>query len=236
MGKAETKVSDVINKRSSNWKDLAGQKFNNFKVIEYAYTKNKRGYWKCKCLCGKIRNVETYKLKTGIIKSCGCLNMNKKGKENFLFKHGLTDERLYSTWDNMKSRCYNIKNKRYKNYGGRGICVCKEWKNNFLSFYNWAMENGYQDDLTIDRIDVNGDYEPNNCRWVTIKEQANNKTTNHIIEYKGEKHTLSEWSRLLPINISQTLLKYRLDKLNWSIEDTFTKPVRRFKNVTKRGN
>lgn len=226
----------IIKEAKPTHKDLSGQKFNNLQVLEYSYTKNNRGYWKCKCSCGNIRIVETNKLKSGRIKSCGCLNKNKKGIENSLFKHGLEKTRIYSTWDNMKARCYNIKNKRFKNYGDRGIKICDEWKNNFMSFYNWAMENGYRDDLTIDRIDVNGNYEPSNCRWVTWKEQANNKTTNHYVEYNGYRYTLSQWSKILPIKISPTILKYRIDKLNWSIEDAFNKPVRRFNNNEKRRN
>lgn len=121
----------------------------------------------------------------------------------------------------MKKRCYNLKYKRYNDYGGRGIKICNEWLNDFKVFYDWAMQNGYKDNLTIDRIDVNGNYEPSNCRWANIKTQANNKRNNRIIEYKGEFHTMSEWANIY--NINYKLLHSRLKK-GWNIEKAlFTK-------------
>lgn len=145
-------------------------------------------------------------------------------------------KRLIIIRHSMYCRCYYPTTNGYERYGGRGIKMCDEWINNPQSFYNWAINNGYKEGLTIDRIDVNGNYEPSNCRWVTWKEQANNKTTNHYVEYNGYRYTLSQWSKILPIKISPTLLKYRIDKLNWSIEDAFNKPVRRFNNNEKRRN
>ena len=111
-------------------------------------------------------------LKSGKIKSCGCLN--KQGNP----KHGLRYTRLYRIWINMKTRCYNKNTNRYKDYGARGITICNEWRNDFMSFYNWSMNNGYDENLTIDRINNDKNYEPSNCRWITVKEQNRNKRNN----------------------------------------------------------
>lgn len=127
----------------------------------------------------------------------------------------------------MKSRCFNKNNPDYKDYGGRGITVCSEWLI-FDSFCKWALENGYQEDLTIDRIDVNGNYEPSNCRWASIIEQANNKRRNHFIEYKGEKLTISQWSRKL--NISPAVIQARL-KNNLPIDKVLCPKVRTFQKM-----
>lgn len=238
MGKAETKVSDA-RKRSHNFKDLTGQKFNRLLVLNFAYIKNRNTYWKCKCDCGNIIIVNSGHLKDNHTKSCGCLkkeNIKKRIKEQT--KHNLRHTRIYGIWVNMKTRCYNTNNEDYKNYGGRGIVIYKKWidkENGFINFYNWAMENGYRDNLTIDRIDVNGNYEPSNCRWVDWIRQQNNRRNNHIIEYKKEKHTLEEWSKILPINISSSVLRYRIIH-DWGIERAFTTPVRRLKKDERRNN
>jgi hypothetical protein len=112
----------------------------------------------------------------------------------------ITKSRIYSTWHNMKSRCYNPNTQHYNHYGGRGIIVCDEWKNSFQAFHKWAIENGYRDDLTIDRIDVNGNYEPSNCRWVDMYCQNNNTSKNRYITHNGETKTAAEWARQYGIN------------------------------------
>ncbi|EQK46950.1 hypothetical protein LPC27_03930 [Paraclostridium bifermentans] len=142
-------------------------------------------------------------------------------------KHGYAGNnrcRLYNTWLNIKQRCNNPKNPRYKNYGGRGIEVCEEWANNFISFKNWAIKNNYNDNLTIDRVDVNGNYEPSNCRWISNKTQQNNRTNNRIIEFNGERKTLKEWSETL--NIKYNTLQKRLNK-GWAIEVALTLPIQK---------
>ena len=136
-------------------------------------------------------------------------------------KHGQTGTRLYRIWSNMKTRCYNTKNKNFERWGARGIYVCDEWKNNFNAFYEWSIKSGYADNLTIDRIDNNGPYSPNNCKWSTPKEQANNTRKVRIIEFRGEKHSLHEWSRIM--NIEACTLFYRLKRLN--VEDAFLTPL-----------
>lgn len=191
--------------------DLSGMKFGRLTVLEFAFNKSRRSYWKCKCECGNHKIIEGYKLKTGHTKSCGCLSRENFEKlKNMSIKHNLCNTRLYRAWINMKNRCYNKKLKEYKNYGGRGIKVCDEWKNDFLVFYKWSIENGYSDDLTIDRIDVNGNYEPSNCRWTTIEIQANNKTNNHFITYNNQTLTINQWARKL--NIPRETIKTRLGK------------------------
>ena len=119
-----------------------------------------------------------------------------------------TNHRLYGIYRGMLTRCYNKKSTSYKNYGGRGITVCDEWKDDFMSFFMWALANGYKKDLSIDRIDNDGNYEPSNCRWATAKEQANNKRTCHYIIYNGEKHTVTEWAELKGVSCKKILELY----------------------------
>lgn len=200
--------------------DLTGQKFGRLTVIKRVENKNNQSYWLCKCECGTYKIIYSGHLKRGKIKSCGCL-IKENGKN--LFKHGLSHTKLHYIWWAMKQRCYDKNNKRYNCYGGKGIIICEDWKNDFKQFYNWSMNNGYQENLSIDRINVNGNYEPDNCRWADAITQANNKTNNHYITFNDETHTLMEWSRKL--NIKHTTLCERL-KRGWSIEKTLTLPLR----------
>ena len=138
-------------------------------------------------------------------------------------EHGLCNSRIYRIWSQMKSRCNNPNSNRYKYYGGRGISVCDTWNADFMTFYHWAIRNGYDDDLTLDRIDNNGQYSPDNCRWITIEAQQNNRRDNYLITYNGMTKTLTQWSTELNINLYT--LKDRLNKRNWSVEKAFTTPV-----------
>lgn len=171
-------------------------------------------YFLCKCVCGKTKICDISNLKNGHIQSCGCIKNKHK------ITHNKTNSRVYHIWANMKSRCLNPKNNAYFRYGGRGIFICNEWLN-FEQFYAWATINGYQEDLTLDRIDNNGNYEPNNCRWVNATKQANNRRTNRIIEYNFKKYTVAEFSKFL--NISYSCLRHRLDR-KWSIERIVNTP------------
>lgn len=176
------------------------------------------------CDCGS----QPFEIDAGDIgrtKSCGCFadevhteRCKQLGKMNKT--HGNSGSRLYRIWANMKSRCYNPGSDRYDSYGARGITVCDEWRESYVEFEKWALLSGYNDLLTIDRINVNGNYEPSNCRWSTNVEQGNNKTNNIIVKYNGEKHTLSEWARITKINYNT--LYYRLYVKHMSLDDVFS--------------
>ena len=137
-------------------------------------------------------------------------------KENnpCIVKHNMHKTRLYGIWCNIKERCYNSNNNQYHNYGGRGIKVCDEWQE-FISFKEWALNNGYDDTLTLDRIDFNGGYEPNNCRWITIQAQQYNKRNNHLITYNGRTQTLTEWAN--ERGIKRNTLDARINRSHWDI-------------------
>jgi hypothetical protein len=169
-------------------------------------------YYSCKCDCGKIIEVRKDSLFNGRVKSCGCYTKDR------MTKHNLSNSRLYHIRGGMLARCYNKSNKDFHNYGARGISVCEEWKNSFEVFYNWAITNGYSDNLSIDRIDVNGNYEPSNCRWTTNKQQSRNTRKNHFYTYKGETKTITEWAEIK--GIRRDTLTYRI-KHNWAEENIF---------------
>lgn len=202
------------------FKDLTGRRFGKLTVIkrESDYVSPK-GYvavnWLCKCDCGNLTIIRGCNFKSGASQSCGC---EKTVHPNRLC-HGYKGTRIYEIWKGMRSRCNNPNNKSYQWYGGRGIMVCNDW-NEFLKFKEWALNNGYDESLTIDRIDCNGDYEPSNCRWSDKIIQANNTRNNHLIEYNGETHTMAEWSQLTGIPYHR--LKDRINKLGWDVKRALT--------------
>ncbi len=201
--------------------DLVGKRFGRLIVISREYKKNtKQTIWLCRCDCGNEILVAKQKLINHKTISCGCY------RKEMVSTHNMSQTRIYRIWIKMKERCYNQNHKFYKNYGGRGIRICEEWlnkKNGFINLYNWAIENGYEENLTIERIDVNGNYEPNNCAWITMKEQARNKRNTIILNFNNEEKTLIEWAEITGIN-KGVILK-RINSLNWSIEKALTTPV-----------
>ena len=208
-------------------RDLTGQKFGKLLVIKRAdnrvYNNGKeRVCWQCLCDCGNTKIVSRDDLVSGFVKSCGCFR-KEKTKETKT-KHGLRKSKLYRIWSNIKSRCYNSQIDIFKYYGAKGIIMCDKWLNDFKEFHDWSMLNGYKENLTIDRINPKGNYEPSNCRWITPKEQQNNKLNNHIITYKSQTHTLAEWSEILGIDYK--VLHRRIKYLNWDIDKAFTTKVR----------
>lgn len=215
-----------------NYINLTGQKFGRLTVIEECgRTKNRSTIWLCKCDCGNEHKVTTAHLKNGSIRSCGCLRKETTTEKNY--KHGLSDNRLYPIWKSIKDRCYRKNNNHYKDYGARGIILCDEWQN-FENFYNWAMRNGYditapKGECTIDRIDPNGNYEPNNCRWVSSTVQQRNKRNNHYLTYNGETRPVTEWAEILGIN--KGTLESRIVRYGWSVEKALETPVKKINKI-----
>lgn len=185
--------------------DLTSKKFGLLTVVGKAgHNKHGQLMWECECECGNKTVVIGQNLRRGMTKSCGCASHLPKTKT-----HGMTGTVLHNRWLNMKSRCYNPNNKRYDRYGGRGIKICEEWKNDFMNFYNWAMANGFNESLSIDRIDNDGDYCPENCRFVDLMEQANNRSTNKFYSVNGELKTLSNLCREYDIDYDTVLFRLK---------------------------
>lgn len=173
--------------------NLLGQRFGRLTVMERMPNNAKhQAVWRCRCDCGNEVVVASGHLRSGHTQSCGCLCREKAAE--YQYRHGMKGTKLFSVFHTMKDRCYNPNSKKYKDYGARGIRICDEWLNSSALFFEWAKENGYQEGLSIDRIDVNGNYEPSNCRWVDAKFQANNKRYNHLYEYNGKIQTISQWA------------------------------------------
>ena len=196
-----------------------GQKFGKWTIIEEISPKiisNKpRRMFKCVCECGNIKEVQLTCLLNKHSTSCGCMQKERAAQSQL--KHGLADKHpLYLTWKNMKKRCNNPKASEYTNYGGRGIKVCNEWSKSFKAFYDWAISNGWKKSLSIDRINVNEGYCPENCRWSTNNIQMNNTTRNHYIIHNNVKYTLSTLSEFL--NIPYNIVRYRISTCKWTVE------------------
>lgn len=200
--------------RPSKFKDLTGQRFGRLVVLSCDDSKK----CLCECACGKIKLINKRNVACGITVSCGCYA--KELASERLYKHGLIKTKEYSSWENMMHRCYNIDYLKYKNYGGRGIRVCDEWRD-FGQFYK-DMGAKPSPKHSIDRINNDGNYEPGNCRWATSEEQSNNKSNNKYIYYNNKTLTLHQWSVFLRINYNT--LQTRL-RAGWDIDKTFTRPI-----------
>jgi hypothetical protein len=203
---------------------MKGERFGSWTVIEYD-----EDYCLCRCDCGVRKFVLTNNLIRGLSRSCGCLRKKLCGEK--FTKHGRRGTRLYTIWCDMKARCNNKNSNNYHNYGGRGIDICEEWKNDFSPFFEWAIATGYNDSLSIDRKNVNGNYEPENCRWVNANIQQRNRRNNHFITYKGKTQTLIEWSN--EIGVGHTTILGRLKK-GMSIEEVLSPyDLRRSRRFTR---
>lgn len=207
--------------------DIAGQQFGRLTVIEFSHSKN-GAHWKCRCKCGNVTIVRASILRNGTTSSCGC-GSREVALKNFSdarerrkvgFPYSIKMKDMYR---NMFKRCYDPSNKRYANYGGRGIKICEEWLVNQRVFYKWVSENGYEPGLTIDRIDVNGNYQPSNCRFATMIVQQNNTTRNRRLTWSGRTLTVAEWSREL--GVASKAIQHRVDR-GWDVERIFTQPYR----------
>ena len=196
-----------------NWIDLSGKTFGDLTVISIVNDGNGKRKWKCKCKCGDI----LYRNTTYIHKfPYKCI---REIKDNTVYRHNIKN-----TFWKMKQRCYNSNDPNYKNYGGRGISICNEWLNNTDLFVDWSIENGYQEELTIDRIDNNGNHCPENCRRVDMYVQANNKRDNILIEYNNKTQSLRAWCRELQLPYRKTHKRYKM--YGWSIERCFAEKER----------
>ena len=197
------------NKNTGKLKDLTGKCFDKLLVLKRAESNSKSGnaMWVCRCECGNIVTVIGSKLRSGYTKSCGCLRISNVSQ-------GHSKERIYRTWRGMHQRCYNPNDDKYKWYGAKGISICPEW-HDFSTFRVWALANGYTDKLTIDRINPKENYNPNNCRWVDMKFQANNKTNNKIVTYQDQEYSVAQFADKL--NVPYHTVRNQM-RLGWSIE------------------
>lgn len=196
-----------------------GQKFGKLTVIGFGYEeKHQRNTWKCICDCGKKVEALSANVKTGRVKSCGCVQLEA------VTTHGQRYTRLYRCWVDMRRRCRDVNHKTYYYYGARGIRVCDEWQQ-FEPFYKWAMSNGYSDDLTLDRIDVNGNYEPCNCRWANAKTQARNRRSARMVTVFGETLCVVEAIEKYGNGIHEDTVLKRMDKHGYSPERAITTPI-----------
>lgn len=201
-------------------RDISKQTFNKLTAVNFEYRDDKmRHYWRFRCECGRELIIRKGSVTSGNTKMCKeCANIQlSKNKTT----HGMSKTRIYKEWAGMIQRCTNPKNTSYERYGAKGVTVCDEWLDDFMNFYNWAMANGYRDDLTIDRIDNEKGYSPDNCRWATEKEQAYNKKSNRNLTYKGKTMTMAEWAKV--IGISSSSLFGRM-KRGWSVEKALSTP------------
>lgn len=212
--------------RDEKW---IGQKFNRLTVIAFEKVKRKNYFgtrWIVRCDCGTLKSVNPYRILNGNTKSCGCLKaeqtveFNKRTK----VKHGGRQDRLYTIWANMKIRCYCKTSKDYPQWGGRGICVCDEWKDDYAVFREWALSNGYAAGLSLDRIDVDRNYSPQNCRWADWSTQARNRTNSHNYMINGEKKNLVDLAD--EYGIKYSTLYQRVHLYKWPIEKAIGLPVR----------
>lgn len=216
--------------------NMVGEKCGRLTVLEFVGIKesNRCALWKCRCECGNETIVSGTNLRKGFTRSCGCIaDEYRKNKPEYVLDairkknstHGGSHDRLFKIWISMRSRCRDSNHPAYKWYGGKGVRVCKEWDEDYAAFKTWAYENGYDDTAkmhhcSIDRIDPNGNYCPENCRWADIQTQAENKVSIALYEYNGEKHMMAEWAR--EYGVHPDTLRWRLKKLGWPIEKALT--------------
>lgn len=213
--------------------NLTGQRFGKLVAVDSYYDNVTRvTFWKCKCDCGNTCFVRANRLVHGRTKSCGCLR--KESNQKYKTTHGKSKTSIYSVWHSMKARCYNPKSQNYHRYGERGIKVCDEWLNSFENFYEWAIANGYKSNLTLDRIDNDKNYCPENCRWATIQTQNNNRGVSINITYQGKTQNLSEWCKEL--NVPYIRIYQRIVKYGFTFEEAITEPCHKRSGKRKKEN
>lgn len=199
--------------------DLTGKTFGRLTVLGRCEDRvkpsgGKETMWRCRCTCGTIKDIRSHNLIAGVTTSCGCRQRETVIARNTT--HGGSCSRIYRIWGAMRTRCYNPNFREYEDYGGRGVTICSEWLNDFEAFRSWAVNNGYEDGLSIDRIDVNQGYSPKNCRWATRVTQSNNRRNCIRLTFDGKTHTMAEWSRI--VGLPYQTLKDRIRRYGWSAE------------------
>lgn len=200
--------------------DITGRRFGRWTVIkDSGQRKLSRVLWECRCGCGTVKLLSSNHLLRGNSLSCGCIRNELTSARKY--KHGMSKDRLYRIWAGMISRCHTPSQSSFKNYGGRGISVCDEWRYDFYPFYDWSMKNGYKEDLTIDRMDLNGNYCPENCRWIPFSEQCNNTRQSHFITIGEKTLTIKQWS--VVVGMSDKVIRCRL-RNGWSEYDAVMVP------------
>lgn len=218
---------------SRQYIDLTGRRYGRLTVIDFSRRGNNKVYWNCECDCGNTKEVSSSHLGSGTTKSCGCLKRETSRKTRT--NHGLskgTDgkvTRLFQIWGAMKKRCTNPNDKSYKNYGARGITFHEDWSE-YINFHNWAMANGYENGLSIERVDNDGDYEPVNCKWIELADQARNRRSSVFVDYKGERMLAMDLDKRM--NFPEGTIKRRMD-LGWSLEKSVNEPLGKGRNIKK---
>lgn len=213
---------------ANNSKEWLGQKFGRLTVTDFEHAKPPyRGWmWVCRCDCGEMRTLVVSDVKSGKTRSCGCLHDEACTERAIKFRHRVGDhKRLYSIYNGIKKRCYATREPRYKDYGARGIRMCDEWLNpvnGFDNFAEWSFSHNYNDDMTIDRINVDGNYEPENCRWIPLREQALNKRDTLRVTYQGQTIPLRELCDKRGVNYDT--VHNRIYSLKWSVEKAIETP------------
>jgi hypothetical protein len=205
-----------------------GKKINMLTIGDFVKSEKGRAFVNCRCDCGKEKNIRLSDIKNGKTRSCGCYIKQITAARSKT--HGASGSRLCRIFRTMKTRCYNPKNHKYHRYGARGIEICPEWKDSFSTFLAWALNNGYEEHLTIERKDNDGNYSPENCRWATPKEQSNNNSRNVLLTHNGRTQNITQWATEL--NMPYRLISGRI-KLKWDTEKILTTPSRN-KNKRKR--
>lgn len=211
--------------------DVVGLKFGRLTVIKRVGSNGHSSIWLCRCECGKMKEVTLPHLRQGSVRSCGCLAKEAASKRGCLskigeraYKHGDSHHNhLYGVWGAMKRRCYNPHVAYYELYGGRGIEVCRQW-HDYLSFKTWALSSGYRQGLTLDRINPDGNYEPSNCRWITIQEQQRNRRNNRYYEYHGKFYTVKEIAEM--VGLKPRTIQGRIER-GWIIDNVVETPCLR---------
>lgn len=228
MKKGRTKSCGHL-KRAQQSPNCEGEKFNKLLAVKELEIVDGQRYYLFRCDCGNEVERKLKEVRGEKLKSCGC------GEGNFTTHHkthGLSKTRLYGIHKGMTRRCYNKKDNSYKSYGGRGISICREWQGEagLINFTNWALNNGYKDSLSIDRINNDGNYEPSNCRWTDVVSQQNNTSQNIFSEYNGKTQTVAEWARELELTYDS--LWKRLFKYNYSFEKAITHRIEKIKKIS----